>query len=59
MLILFVTGEERIYLSADSIDPSDSDSLKNPLITPDFLNSIKVSGMPHHSLRLKVGAPVM
>lgn len=53
------TGEERIYLSADSIDPSDSDSLKNPVITPDFLNSIKVSGMPHHSLRLKVGAPVM
>jgi ATP-dependent DNA helicase PIF1 len=56
---LIWTGEERIYLSADSIDPSDSDSLKNPVITPDFLNSIKVSGMPHHSLRLKVGAPVM
>jgi len=56
---LIWTGEERIYLSADSIDPSDSDSLKNHVITPDFLNSIKVSGMPHHSLRLKVGAPVM
>ncbi|KAG7532765.1 Nucleic acid-binding OB-fold [Arabidopsis thaliana x Arabidopsis arenosa] len=52
-------GDERIYLSADSIDPDDSDSLKNPVITPDFLNSIKVAGLPNHSLRLKVGAPVM
>ncbi|EOA38935.1 hypothetical protein CARUB_v10011335mg [Capsella rubella] len=52
-------SEERIYLSADSIDPTDSDSLTNPVITPDFLNSIKLSGMPHHALRLKIGAPVM
>ncbi|KAG7594947.1 P-loop containing nucleoside triphosphate hydrolase [Arabidopsis thaliana x Arabidopsis arenosa] len=50
---------ERIYLSADSIDPSDSDALTNPVITPDFLNSIKVSGLPNHALRLKIGAPVM
>ncbi|KAG7556754.1 P-loop containing nucleoside triphosphate hydrolase [Arabidopsis suecica] len=50
---------ERIYLSADSIDPSDSDALSNPVITPDFLNSIKVSGLPNHALRLKIGAPVM
>ncbi|EOA28387.1 hypothetical protein CARUB_v10024593mg [Capsella rubella] len=52
-------SEERIYLSADSIDPSDVDSLKNPVITQDFLNSIKLSGLPHHNLRLKIGAPVM
>jgi len=55
----FFVGEERIYLSADSIDPTDSDSLANPVITPDFLNSIQLTGMPHHALRLKVGAPVM
>ncbi|XP_010445117.1 PREDICTED: ATP-dependent DNA helicase PIF1-like [Camelina sativa] len=52
-------GEERIYLSADSIDPTDSDSLNNPVITSDCLNSIKMSGLPHHVLRLKIGAPVM
>ncbi|XP_010451894.1 PREDICTED: uncharacterized protein LOC104734087 [Camelina sativa] len=52
-------SEERIYLSADSIDPTDSDSLSNPAITPDFLNSIKISGLPKHDLRLKIGAPVM
>ncbi|EOA29167.1 hypothetical protein CARUB_v10012345mg [Capsella rubella] len=54
-----LNSEERVYLSADSIDPTDSDALKNPVITPDFLNSIKLSGMPHHALRLKIGAPVM
>ncbi|XP_010480870.1 PREDICTED: ATP-dependent DNA helicase PIF1-like [Camelina sativa] len=52
-------GEEMVYLSADSIDPTNLDSLKNPVITSDFLNSIKLSGLPHHSLCLKVGAPVM
>ncbi|XP_010445523.1 PREDICTED: uncharacterized protein LOC104728200 [Camelina sativa] len=52
-------SEEMTYLSVDSIDPTYVDSLKNPAITPDFLNSIKLSGLPHHTLRLKVGAPVM
>ena len=55
----FFVGEERIYLSADSIDPTDSDSLANSVITPDFLNSIKLSGLAHHALCLKVGAPVI
>jgi len=57
--LIYIAGEERIFFSADSIDPSDSDSLKNPVITPDFLNSIKLSGLPHHELRLKIGAPIM
>ncbi|XP_006282156.2 ATP-dependent DNA helicase PIF1 [Capsella rubella] len=52
-------GEEMVYLSADSIDPQDSESLNNPVFTQDFLNSIRLSGLPNHSLRLKVGAPVM
>jgi len=57
--LCFFVGEERIYLSADSIDPTDSDSLANSVITPDFLNSIKLSGLAHHALCLKVGAPVI
>ncbi|KAL0741785.1 hypothetical protein Bca4012_083298 [Brassica carinata] len=28
-------------------------------LTPDFLNTFKVSGLPNHSLHLKVGCPVM
>lgn len=55
----FITGEEKIYLSIDSLDPTDVDSQANPVFTPDFLNSINVSGLPNHSLRLKIGAPVM
>ncbi|XP_019100926.1 PREDICTED: ATP-dependent DNA helicase PIF1-like [Camelina sativa] len=54
-----LTSEEMIYLSADSIDPSDLDSQSNPVLTTDFLNSIKLSGLPNHALHLKIGSPVM
>ncbi|XP_010423670.1 PREDICTED: ATP-dependent DNA helicase PIF1-like [Camelina sativa] len=52
-------GQEHIYLSSDSIEPSDKRSANNPVMTPEFLNIIKVSGIPNHSIRLKVGCPVM
>lgn len=55
----FPSGEERIYISCDSIDPSDLTSANNAALSGDFLNSIKVSGLPNHSLRLKIGCPVM
>jgi len=48
-----------IYISSDSIDPSDLTSANNAALSGDFLNSIKVSGLPNHSLRLKIGCPVM
>ncbi|XP_048622956.1 uncharacterized protein LOC106441802 [Brassica napus] len=54
-----VYGEEKIYTSADSIDPIDKISFNDEALSPDFLNKIKVSGLPNHSLRLKVGCPVM
>ncbi|XP_010456594.1 PREDICTED: uncharacterized protein LOC104738054 [Camelina sativa] len=52
-------GEERIYLSSDSIDPSNLRSTTNPVLTPKFLNNIKVSRIPNHRIRLKVGCPIM
>ncbi|KAF8103616.1 hypothetical protein N665_0187s0017 [Sinapis alba] len=52
-------GEEKIYLSSDTIDASDKFSVNDKALTPDFLNTIKVSGLPNHSLRLKAGCPVM
>lgn len=52
-------AEERIYLSSDSIDPADIGAENNHVLTSDFLNSIKVSGLPSHRLRLKIGCPVM
>ncbi|KAF8087130.1 hypothetical protein N665_0598s0014 [Sinapis alba] len=52
-------GEERIYLSSNSIDPTDINSINDEALSPDFLNSINVSGLPNHSLRLMIGCPVM
>ena len=56
---MFQSGEERIYNSCDSIDPSDLTSVNNEALSTDFLNNIKVSGLPNHSIRLKIGCPVM
>ncbi|CAH9098982.1 unnamed protein product [Cuscuta epithymum] len=52
-------GEVKTYLSSDSAS-SDSDSaLLQEIHSPEFLNTIKCSGVPSHELKLKVGAPVM
>lgn len=56
---IYVSGEERVYLSSDSIDLSDTSNRDSSVYTPDFLNNLKMSGLPHHVLRLRVGAPVM
>ncbi|CAN6989695.1 unnamed protein product, partial [Brassica rapa subsp. trilocularis] len=53
------TGDERIFLSSDSIDPADTNSQDDSVFTPEFLNSIKISGLPNHCLRLRIGTPVM
>ena len=55
----FILGDERIYLSSDSIDPTDKNSKDDSIFSPEFLNSIKTSGLPNHALRLRVGTPVM
>ncbi|KAF8105842.1 hypothetical protein N665_0153s0003 [Sinapis alba] len=52
-------GEERFYLSSDSIDSSDRFSKNDQALTPDFLNKIKASGLPNHSLGLMIGCHVM
>ena len=46
-------------MSSDSIDPADLNSRDDSVFTPDFLNSIKTSGLPDHYLRLRIGTPVM
>jgi len=48
-------GESKTYLSADSITDGDL----HGVYQTDYLNSLTVSGMPPHSMKLKVGAPVM
>ncbi|XP_010506903.1 PREDICTED: ATP-dependent DNA helicase PIF1-like [Camelina sativa] len=52
-------GEERHYLSSDSIETSDTSAYDDMIYTQEFLNSIHVSGLPNHVLTLKKGAPIM
>ncbi|CAH9097469.1 unnamed protein product, partial [Cuscuta europaea] len=60
MTDLNVGEVSRTYLSSDSVSSVDSTSdLMAELHTPEFLNSIKLSGVPNHELTLKVGTPVM
>ncbi|KAG5610801.1 hypothetical protein H5410_022082 [Solanum commersonii] len=51
---------EKSYLSSDKICRSDHTySALEHVHTPEFLNNIKCSGVPNHSITLKVGVPVM
>ncbi|XP_058785896.1 uncharacterized protein LOC131660632 [Vicia villosa] len=51
---------EKEYFSSDSIDKTDStnfDAYEH--VTPEFLNALKTSVLPNHSIRVKVGATIM
>ncbi|KAF8114926.1 hypothetical protein N665_0031s0016 [Sinapis alba] len=53
-MLHMLDGEENIYISANSIDPSDTNSVNYEALGPDLLNTINISGLPNHSLRLKL-----
>ncbi|XP_076883267.1 uncharacterized protein LOC143531983 [Bidens hawaiensis] len=59
--LTFFPGEEIEYLSSDSIDNSETvgPGFDQALHSPDFLNGLKLSGIPNHKLVVKVGVPVM
>lgn len=53
-------GDVKEYLSSDSISTDDSDvEHANTFYTPEYLNSLKCSGLPNHQLQLKLNAPVI
>ncbi|XP_071733561.1 uncharacterized protein [Rutidosis leptorrhynchoides] len=59
-MMMCLDGEERSYLSSDSICASQRDAdFNSELYTTDFLNNIEVGGLLKHNLRLKIGVPVM
>ncbi|XP_076936436.1 uncharacterized protein LOC143603541 [Bidens hawaiensis] len=60
-ILAYFPGQEMEYLSSDSIDEVESlsEDFDPALYSPDFLNGIKMSGMPNHRLLLKVGVPIM
>jgi ATP-dependent DNA helicase PIF1 len=48
------------YYSCDSIDRSDvNDCEIFSTLTPEFLNSLRTSGLPNHKITLKIGTPIM
>ena len=49
-------GEEHVLFSADSIAPGGDSAANYPV---EFLNSLNLSGLPLHEIKLKVGAVVM
>ncbi|KAL5122957.1 ATP-dependent DNA helicase PIF1 [Glycine soja] len=59
-VLALIPGEEKEYCSADSVDKLDE--LLSPafgVLTAEFLNSLKTSGIPNHKLRIKVGTPII
>ncbi|XP_074277584.1 uncharacterized protein LOC141601219 [Silene latifolia] len=54
-----IQKEEKVYLSSDEISKEETNSGVRELYSTEFLNSIRCSGLPNHSLKLKVGAIVM
>lgn len=55
-----IPGEKKTYLSADSPSTHD-ENINGPdqILTLEFLNTVKSSGLPNHELNLKVGVPIM
>ncbi|KAL3614915.1 hypothetical protein CASFOL_040576 [Castilleja foliolosa] len=55
-----MSGDCHKYFSSNTVCKSDSaGDMLGDVHTPEFLNSIKCSGVPNHELNLKVGTPVM
>ncbi|XP_038701878.1 uncharacterized protein LOC119998611 [Tripterygium wilfordii] len=55
-----IQTEGTIYRSSDSICTQSSDMNNLDILYPtEFLNSLKISGIPKHQLTLKVGLPIM
>lgn len=53
-------GDFRTYMSCDSICKASSGSAGDEILyPPEYLNSLKFSGVPNHEIQLKVGAPIM
>ncbi|KAF1876525.1 hypothetical protein Lal_00021239 [Lupinus albus] len=59
-VLSIILGEEKEYLSSDSVDMSDvSDIEVVNVLTPEFLSKLSTSSIPNHKIKLKIGTPIM
>ncbi|KAF2345077.1 DNA helicase Pif1-like, partial [Trinorchestia longiramus] len=56
-ILALIPGGDTVYQSIDSVCTHEDEAAIN--YTPEFLNSLNLSGMPPHNLNLKRGAIVM
>ncbi|GKB21851.1 ATP-dependent DNA helicase PIF1-like protein, partial [Tanacetum coccineum] len=60
IVALLLEGEKTIYESSDFVSLVDDDTnFDDSIYTTDFLNGIKMSGLPKHAIKLKFGTPIM
>ncbi|XP_043228033.1 uncharacterized protein LOC122384558 [Amphibalanus amphitrite] len=57
--LALLPGETMTYYSVDTLTEIDNEAEVGPIVPPEVLNAIDVSGMPSHRLQVKVGAPVV
>ncbi|XP_050876433.1 uncharacterized protein LOC127080144 [Lathyrus oleraceus] len=56
----FIPGEEKEYLSSDSVDTPDGDGNKAfDVLTPEFLNTLRTYVLPNHKIKLKIDTPIV
>ncbi|XP_066373981.1 uncharacterized protein [Miscanthus floridulus] len=59
-MIAKLTTEEMSYYSSDTIDDDTNNRATLEALYPtEFLNTLRLSGLPDHHLRLKIGVPVV
>ncbi|KAK9665851.1 hypothetical protein RND81_14G140700 [Saponaria officinalis] len=58
-ILSLIPSEEKIYLSSYETSKEESNTGLHELYSTEFLNTIKCSGLPNHTIKLKVGATIM
>ncbi|GJY75097.1 ATP-dependent DNA helicase PIF1-like protein, partial [Tanacetum coccineum] len=55
-----ILGDKTLYESSDFVSLADADTnFDKSIYTTYFLNGIRMSGLPHHAIKLNIGTPVM